>query len=93
MNGAGTQPEPEQPLLEFVVHNGAGVYDKPQTGTGPLTCQFMQSTGMLKVCSCLSWLQPSCTGGPHVAHMDVKTSKHLQKMRGTACLALCRRQL
>lgn len=33
LNNVGGQPEPDQPLVEFVVHNGAGVYDKPQTGT------------------------------------------------------------
>ena len=56
LNGTSTQPEPEQPLLEFVVHNDAGVYDKPQTGTGPMHRQFLQSTGMLQVFNCLDWL-------------------------------------
>ena len=37
LNGAVSQPQPDQPLLEFVVHNGAGQYDKPQTGTSS-TC-------------------------------------------------------
>lgn len=39
VNGTSTQSEPEQPLLEFVVHNGAGVYDKPQTGIAPSPMQ------------------------------------------------------
>ncbi|KAL3162887.1 hypothetical protein ABBQ32_009336 [Trebouxia sp. C0010 RCD-2024] len=32
LNSVAIQTKVDQPLVEFVVHNGAGVYDKPQTG-------------------------------------------------------------
>ena len=46
MNGAVSQPQPEQPLLEFVVHNGAGQYDKPQTGLSPFCSSTAQTHDM-----------------------------------------------
>lgn len=32
LNGALSHPDVDHPMLEFVVHNGQGEWDKPQTG-------------------------------------------------------------
>ncbi len=36
LNGAVSHPSRDHPLLEFVVHDGQGKWDKPQTGVNIL---------------------------------------------------------
>ena len=36
LNGALSHPDGDHPLMEFVVHNGQGKWDKPQTGVNIL---------------------------------------------------------
>ena len=50
LNGASLSPNAEHPMLEFVVHNGQGEYDKPQTGAVATSYDSKHAAAQILAC-------------------------------------------